>query len=258
MINTIYTGDCNTILPNLDANTADLTVTSPPYGHLRSYDNYIVYSTLFDTLYRFTKPGGVVVWITHDTSINGSETGTPFTQALSAKEAGFSLHDTMIYLKDYITYPSTNRYHDAFEYMFILSKGTPKTFNPIQDRVNKHAGKTITGTERRDDNSTRQKPCNGKTIPTTSSRLNWWLTTNQSRGIQNNHPASMPYQLAHDHILSWSNEGDTVLDPMCGSGTTILAAINTKRNYIGIDINPEYTNLTKQRINDPSKQPWLL
>jgi site-specific DNA-methyltransferase (adenine-specific) len=241
-------------IPN---NSIQLTVTSPPYGSIRNYNNIVDIDELFKQLLRITKDGGVVVWITHDTSINGSETGQPLSQALTALKIGFKLHDTMIYLKNYITYPSVNRYHDAFEFMFVLSKNSPSTFNPIKDKPNVQAGKKISGTERRYDNSTRPKPCNNNTIPEFSSRLNWWIPKPDPKGIQNQHPATFPYQLAHDHILSWSNPSDTILDPMCGSGTTILAAINTNRNYIGIDISPEYISLTKKRINNPSKQGWL-
>ena len=74
--------------------------------------------------------GGVCVWVVADQTLNGSESGTSFKQALYFKKVGFNLHDTMIYHKD-PTPLTHNRYEQSFEYMFVFSKGKPKTFNPI-------------------------------------------------------------------------------------------------------------------------------
>ena len=62
------------------------------------------------------------------------------------------------------------------------------------------------------------------------------------------HPARFPLQLARDHILSWTNPGDLVIDPMTGSGTTLRAAADLERRAIGIEINPEYCQLIRRRL----------
>ena len=67
------------------------------------------------------------------------------------------------------------------------------------------------------------------------------------------HPAVFPEQLVIDHILSWSNEGDIVLDPFMGSGTTALACMKTNRKYIGIELNKEYVDLAEERIKHLNK-----
>ena len=140
----IYNGDCLEVMDTLikDGVTVDSTVTSPPYDNLRTYEGSLkwdefVWRAVIDRLYEITKDGGVVVWVVGDATINGSETGTSFKQALYFKEVGFNLHDTMIYLKDQLAFPDSTRYYQAFEYMFVFSKGKIKTFNPIEDRQNK-------------------------------------------------------------------------------------------------------------------------
>ncbi len=246
-LNNFYIGESvKWMQDNMPSNFVDLTVTSPPYDNLRTYKGFeFDYQSMFEELYRITKPGGVVVWIVGDATINGSETGTSFKQALYAKDIGFNLHDTMIYEKAGFSNPSNNRYHQVFEYMFIFSKGRPKTFNPLKDRKNKWNGSW-------GNTSTRQK--NGiliKKEKTTCNeygmRFNIWRYVNgkgfgQKDEISYRHPATFPEQLAQDHIVSWSNEGDIVLDPMCGSGTTCKMAYLNKRNFIGIDMSEEYIN----------------
>ena len=139
----IILGDCVEEMRKMDDNCVDLTVTSPPYDDLRTYEgscewNFDIFKEAAKELYRITKPGGVVVWVVGDSTIKGSESGTSFTQALFLKEIRFSLHDTMIWNKGSFAFPSKNCYHQVFEYMFVLSKGTPKTMNFIMDRENKY------------------------------------------------------------------------------------------------------------------------
>jgi DNA modification methylase len=132
-LNIIYNEDCLETMKAIPNDFIDLTVTSPPYDSLRVYNGYSFnFPQVAKSLYEITKPGGVLVWIVGDETIKGSETGTSFRQALGLKEAGFNLHDTMIWRK---TNPmpkvKTKRYSDVFEFMFVLSKGQPKTFNPL-------------------------------------------------------------------------------------------------------------------------------
>lgn len=234
-------------------NFVDLTVTSPPYDDLRDYKGFIFdYQSMFRELHRITKPGGVVVWVVCDATINGSETGTSFRQALYARDnAGFNLHDTMIWEKPNPTPtdPKCNRYYNAFEYMFVLSKGKPKNCNYIKER-SKNAGKKFgkapmkrkDGTNR-DDRTEKLKHAKIGDYKIKKNLWNYPIGSGVSRDkIAFNHPAIFPEQLAKDHIISWSNEGDLVFDPMCGAGTTCKMAWLNNRNFIGVDISQEYIN----------------
>jgi len=249
----LYNGDCNDMMRYIPHNSVDLTVTSPPYDNLRDYNgnnsqwNRDVWKILIKNLYLRTKVGGVVVWIVGDATVKGSETGTSFKQALWAMECGFNLHDTMIWNKGGFSAVGSLkwRYAPVFEYMFVLSKGSPKTFNPIKDRKNKHGGNTVSGTIRQPNGST--KPMSkAMTINEYGQRFNIWdQPPHKQKG---GHPAPFPIGLAEDHIKSWSNEGDVVLDPFMGSGTTGVAARNLKREFIGIELDEEYFSLAERRI----------
>lgn len=227
----------------------DLTVTSPPYDNLRTYDGYSFdFKSVASELYRITKPCGVVVWIIADATVNGSETGTSFRQALGFMEAGFFLHDTMIWDKENCRFPSPVRYHNSFEYMFVFSKGTPKTSNLIHDRKNKWGGTLVHGTQRMTDGTlTRKSGHNRRTIKEYGARYNVWRVPNAGRR-GNKHPAVFPEQLAHDHIVTWSNPGDIVFDPFGGSGTTAKMAKSLERRFIHIDISGTYCDIARSRI----------
>jgi len=254
-LNKIYCMDCLEGMKLLPNECVDLTVTSPPYDNLRTYNGYIEqwsfekFQAIAKELYRVTKQGGVVVWIVGDATINGSETGTSFKQALYFKEIGFNLHDTMIWNKGGFSAVGAlkTRYAPVFEYMFILTKGKIKTFNPIKDKPNKHSGKLIHKTKRLEDGSIK------KGTPYISSeygqRYNIWDIFPQRQKGKNCHPAPFPEQLAQDHILSWSNEGDVVLDPFMGSGTTAKMALLNNRHFIGFEISKEYCKIANERIS---------
>ena len=230
----------------------DLTVTSPPYDNLRTYNGYSFdFDAVAKELYRVTKQGGVVVWVVGDATIKGSETGTSFKQALYFKEIGFNLHDTMIYEKSTALPQNCDRYYPIFEYMFVLSKGKPKTFNPIT---------VLASNNKRKDKTAHRTKDNKIVVPKTGRNeyrrlFNVWRyavglggTTNDKIAFQ--HPAIFPEKLAEDHILSWSNEGDLVYDPFMGSGTTAKMAIINKRNWIGSEISKEYCDIAEKRINE--------
>ena len=249
--NKIIQGDCLEEMKKMEENSIDLTVTSPPYDNLRDYNGYdFDFEGIAKELYRVTKQGGVVVWVVGDATIKGSETGTSFKQALFFKECGFNLHDTMIWQKDTFTAVGALnvRYAPVFEYMFIFSKGKPKTFNPIKDRRNITAGLKQHGTIRKHDNTTVKMSTHGNIVREFGQRHNVWKMPGEKRRNISSHPAMFPEKLAEDHILSWSNEGDTILDPMSGSGTTLKMAKKNNRNYIGIEISQEYVNIIKQRL----------
>lgn len=243
-------GDCLEVMKTMEHNSVDLTVTSPPYDNLRTYNGYTFnFEGIAQQLYRVTKQGGVVVWVVGDATIKGSETGTSFKQALYFKEIGFNLHDTMIWNKKGFSAVGSlvQRYAPVYEYMFIFSKGKIKTFNPIKDRKNKWAGKTVHGTIKDASRIVRKvSGGNKKILKKYGQRFNIW-DINPDKW--NTHPAPFPEDLSRDHIISWSNPGDTVLDPMMGSGTTGKMAKLLKRNFIGIEISPEYFELAGTRIN---------
>jgi site-specific DNA-methyltransferase (adenine-specific) len=247
--NKILQGDCLEVMKGIPDNYIDLTVTSPPYDNLRTYNGYVFdFKNTAKELYRITKQGGVVVWVVGDATIKGSETGTSFKQALYFKEIGFNLHDTMIWEKDTFSFPDKIRYRNVFEYMFIFSKGKPKSFNPIEDKINKYAGCKVHGTSRGKDGKTFKKSNCGTITKDKGVRFNVWKQPNEKNNYFN-HPAPFPEKLAQDHIISWSNKGDIVLDPMCGSGTTCKMAKISGRKYIGIDTSKEYCEIARKRIN---------
>ena len=241
-------------MQTMEAESVDLTVTSPPYDDLRDYNGYTFdFEAIAKQLFRVTKVGGVVVWVVADRTIKGSETGTSFRQALGFMEVGFNLHDTMIYAKQPkgSVGTSNNCYFQCFEYMFVFSKGKPKSINLIRDRMNKQAiqnrsHRRLKSGEIQHTPDYQQKPV--------SKRRNIWeyFTGNGSTTkdkIAFEHPAIFPEKLAQDHILSWSNEGDLVFDPMCGSGTVAKMALIHNRQFIGVDISAEYIEIAKERLS---------
>jgi len=247
-INQVICGECAAVMATFPDACIDLTVTSPPYDNLRAYHGYTFdFPAIAQQLYRITKPGGVVVWIVGDATIKGSETGTSFRQALCFKEIGFNLHDTMIWNKGGFTATGSLavRYAPVFEYMFIASKDNVKTFNPIKDRKNKHT-KGLFSKNQRDVNGSIKTSGHKGIRREHGQRFNIWSIFPYTHN--NQHPAPFPAALAHDHILSWSNPGDLVLDPMCGSGTTCEQAKKLGRDYIGIEISAEYCELARRII----------
>ena len=242
-------GDCLEVMKTIDKESIDFVITSPPYDDLRTYKGYsFKFEEIAKEIFRILKKGGVVVWVVNDATIKGSETGTSFKQALYFKEIGFNLHDTMIWFKpNGFNFGSNYCYKQSFEYMFVLSKGKPKTINFIKDIPSKMAGKKI-GSVRKHADGTIDKDPRTYIQQKFKKRHNVWFI---NRPIENyGHPAVFPKQIAQDHIISWSKEGDIVLDPFMGSGTTGVACIDTNRNFIGIELNPDYFEITKKRIKE--------
>lgn len=246
----LFNDECNIKMKQWPDNLVDLTVTSPPYDNLRTYNGFeFDYRSILMELFRITKIGGVVVWIVSDQTIDGNESGSSFLQALYAKEIGFKLHDTMIWDKQEFSATGSLkvRYASVFDYMFIFSKLYVKTFNPIKDRTNVSYGRTKHGTVRQIDGSTKPQSNLGKPINEFGQRHNIWRINAEKHRIYK-HPAMFPIELVKDHILSWSNENDLVLDPMMGSGTTGVASLTTNRRFLGIEISSEYFSIAKDRI----------
>jgi len=247
-------GDCIDKMKNIPDNSIDMVLTSPPYDNLRTYNNSLewnfeIFKGIAKELKRVIKKGGVIAWVVGDATIKGSETGSSFKQALYFKNIGFNIHDTMIYAKNNVVPLTHNRYEQAFEYMFIFSNGKPKTFNPIEDKPNKHAGTYVHGTQYTKDKTKRVSGHNKKKIRELGRRHNIFYYNNQGKKGRK-HPAIFPEKLAHDHIISWSNEGDLILDPFMGSGTTGKQAKLLNRKFIGIEKDQTYFNIAKNRIEN--------
>ncbi len=254
-------GDCLERMKEIESGSVDLTVTSPPYDNLRTYNNSLdwgehVWKNVLQELFRVTKQGGVVVWVVGDATIKGSETGTSFKQALYFKELGFNLHDTMIYHKNNAMPLTHNRYDPCFEYMFVFSKGKPKAFNPLMDKT-LNAGQIkkrelevkmagIAGHQSRNRNE-------HTVVKSEKYRKNLWSYSVGTESDKTKHPAPFPEQLANDHIISWSNEGDVVLDCFMGSGTTGKMALLNNRKFIGIEKDAEYFDIGTKRILETTK-----
>ncbi len=252
-VDKIYNINCLDGLRQMEDNSVDLVVTSPPYDNLRTYNGYSFdFENIARELFRVTKQGGVVVWVVGDATIDGNETGNSFRQALFFKEIGFNLFDTMIFEKPPRGAVGNNlTYWQTFEYMFVLSKGQPKTINLIRDRKNLDSRKGDKSTKRLADGILLNVSRGG--YEEYGRRTNIWRY-NIGKGhstkdeVAFGHPAIFPEQLAADHIKSWSNEGEIVLDIFMGSGTTAKVARALKRHYIGFEISAEYCAIANKRL----------
>lgn len=258
----IELGDCIELMKSIPDGSIDLTVTSPPYDNLRTYENSIdwnfkIFTKIARELYRVTKEGGVVVWVVGDATIDGSESGNSFRQALFFKKIGFNLHDTMIYSTSKMVM-NHNRYEQEFEFMFCLSKGKPNTFNPIRiktkysSQIKRYNNGDLTNAKKEISDAIRYRDEVSKVKDEKIKGNIWHYNTGYNHTSNDyyafEHPAIFPESLANDHILSWSNEGDTILDPFSGSGTTAKMAIRNKRNFIGFEKVEKYYRIAERRI----------
>ena len=249
----IYNEDCLQGMMRMEAESVDLIVTSPPYDCLRKYGGvewtFDKFKAIAAEIARVLKQGGVCVWVVGDATIDGSETGTSFRQALYFKDVcGLNLYDTMLYMKANPIPQTQQRYEQMFEYMFVLSKGRPKTFNPIREKCKRAGepqqwGRTINTDER-----TVKYLREDDVQVTRETKIHGNVFTYGIGGNPTGHPAVFPEMLAADQINSWSNEGDVVLDPFMGSGTTAKVARALGRHYIGFEISAEYCDIIRKRL----------
>lgn len=259
-LNNVYRGDCLVWMPEIKDSSIDMVLTSPPYDKLRTYNDSLdwgehVWKPVAKDLFRVVKNGGIIVWVVRDSTVSGGKTGTSFRQALYFQEIGFNIHDVMIWEKQ--TFTDTGslkvRYGNVFEFMFVFVKGKIQTFNPIKDRENKEYGRKKHGTVRQTDGTVKPISSIGKKIPKFGQRFNVWKINTEVSNRNRFHPAQFPEALARDHILSWSNQGDVVLDPFAGSGTVGKMAKILKRNYILIEKDDEYARIAIDRIDGIGK-----
>jgi DNA modification methylase len=256
LLDIILCADNCEALAAMHPESVDLVVTSPPYDDLRNYGGHSWdFERLAGELTRVLKPGGVIVWVVADATINGSETLTSMRQAIHFKDVcGLNVHDTMIYHKrgQHMERFGHRKYPGAWEYVFVLTKGQPKAWNPIRDIATIHAGDRNSSTVRQPDGSLKRSHSNGRPCKEYAIRDNHWSyavgSGHTDPDMPNDHPAAFPLRMASDHVTSWSNPGDVVLDPFAGSGTTLKAAKELNRRFIGIEINPEYVEICKRRI----------
>lgn len=246
----LIVGNCVNVMRGWEKECVQLTVTSPPYDELRNYNGYVFpFEEIAEELFRVTAAGGVVVWVVGD-RINGGRSLTSFRQAIYFQEIGFTVHDVMIYQKKNTPFMRSNAYTNAYEMMFVLSKGKLSTFNPIKEKTQRHGYEMLTHNKLPDGVNKKKM---GE-LKKEKTRTNVWpyavgLGGTTSDKIAFQHPAVFPEKLARDHILSWSNPGDMVLDPMCGSGTTGKMALLHKRHFVGIDISAEYIGIASKRLS---------
>jgi len=246
----VICGDNCETLAAMPPESVDLVVTSPPYDDLRTYGGHSWnFERLAGELTRVLKPGGVIVWVVADATVNGSETLTSMRQAIHFKDVcGLNVHDTMPFVKNGTgACGSNSAYWQAWEYMLVLSKGAPKTFNPLTVKRLPIAGGfggervTVDGEKKERRRTWHNETCKRPNV--------WTYNVGQASGDGvKGHPAAMPLDLAKDHVASWSNPGDVVLDPFAGSGTTLKAAKELGRRFVGIEINPEYVEICHRRL----------
>ncbi len=259
-INKILWSDAVSAMESMPEGSVDLTITSPPYDELRNYNGYCFdFESIVKSLFRVTKKGGVLVWVVGDKVKNGNRTLTSFKQALLFQSIGFNVHDVMIYKKKNTPFMRSNAYTNCYEFMFVFSKGSPKTFNPLKTRTIRQGQEMLPFNKKADGVN---KKTLGELKPE-KTLTNIWeyavgLGGSTNDKIAFKHPAIFPEKLAEDHILSWTNEGDVVFDPMCGSGTTCKMALTNKRFYIGCDISEEYVKLARERLKGLNPSPLSL
>ncbi len=253
--NQIILADCVKGMKSLPDDIIPLTVTSPPYDDLRTYDGLADWDFLdvANELYRITMPGGVVVWVVQEQIIDGSESGESSRQRLAFANVGFRLHHTMVMGKSGGHQWSPGRYGRPLEYAFILSKGKPRHFSPLRDKPNREAGRLKVFTNRQQDGSFRKKK-KAKVHPFGFRSAVWSYPTGKHHTAQEDyafgHPALMPEQMAEDHILSWSRVGDLVFNPFAGAGTVLKMALLNHRRYLGFEINPRYVEIARRRLKE--------
>lgn len=253
-LNHTYNENCLKTMNRMKSDYIDMTVTSPPYDEMRVYDGntFTEFESIAKELYRVIKQGGVLVWVVGDQTKQHNESGTSFRHALFFKEIGFNLFDTMIYQKPPRGAVGNNlTYWQSFEYMFVFSKGRPKTINLIEDRINNDSRNGDNGTKRLSNGKLKKVSRGG--YAGTGRRTNIWKY-NIGRGhsasdkIAYGHPAIFPEKLAQDHILSWSKKSEIVYDPFMGSGTTAKMCILNNRKYIGSEISKDYCEINNERL----------
>jgi len=257
----LFHGNNTNIIKTFKKNSIDLTVTSPPYDNLKNYKKTIdcwtfkEFKKIANELYRVTKEHGVVVWVVCDATLNGSETGSSFRQVLYFKKIGFNIHDTMIYSKYPIIPLENPRQMNIFEYMFVLSKGKVKTFNPRLKKSANLSNRTqnYKNLHTPEQEVTQYKKSKKRKKYKTDSNI--WQYNIAKTIHTKDHPATFPIELALDHILTWTNEEAVIFDPFMGSGTVGMASVLTNRKFKGTERVSDFFDLSLRNIKSEIERP---
>lgn len=251
----LLTGDACEILPTIRESSVDLTVFSPPYDGLRDYKGKPSFdmAVLGREILRVTKEGGVCCMVIQDATKNGAKSLTSFRTACLFADLGWRLFECCIYSRAGV--PGawwTKRFRVDHEYIFIFTRGDglPRRFDKTSLMVeSKYAGITAGGTKR---TTKGDFVAIKKTVisPLKCRGTIWhYAASNTERNkTKSEHPATYPDSLARDIISCFSKEGDLVLDPMMGSGTTGIASVNMGRRFLGIEISVQYMEIAKRRF----------
>lgn len=253
--NKIVVGDCLRVLPWIEDETVDLTLFSPPYDGIRDYKGNwsLDFGKLGTDLLRVTKDGGLCVVVIGDGTKDFAKSMTSFRLAVDwVDRIGWRLFECCIYQR--AGNPGawwTQRFRVDHEYILMFLKGRkPRTFRKDHLMVpSLHAGKIYSGTDRLTNGGF--KTITPKAVNALKCRGTvWQYNTSNSEGnrLKLKHPATYPDRLAADVIRCFTQEGDLVLDPMCGSGTSCVMARRTGRRYLGIDVSAEYVAIAKERM----------
>ena len=254
---TLHHGDCLEVMKSIPDKSIDLVLTSPPYGEIKNYNgslvwNFDIFKAIANELFVKLSKGACIIWVVADQTKKGTESGDSFKQVLYFKEIGLNIHDTMIFRKLNYQPLTHNRYEQEFEYIFCLSNGKPKTFNPIKVPCRYAGKKTFSSPNFYKSNNDSLESVGGYTIKDTKIKGNIFEYRVGSLTETSNfkHPAMFPISLVTDQLQSWSNEGDIIMDPFMGSGSTGVACKNLNRSFIGIEKNDKYFNIAKERIEN--------
>jgi site-specific DNA-methyltransferase (adenine-specific) len=257
-VDQIIHNDCVSEMATLPDNCIPLTVTSPPYDKLRRYGgqrwSFETFEKVARQLFRLTMPGGVVLWVVQDGTVDGSLTGTSARQWLYFQQIGFDLNSVLI-LATRGWRSQTSRYANQFHFGFVLSKGRPRAFHPIRDRINSTAGQRLR-CSRRSASGEAVTTYNGdRRLGLHGYRANvWFYDVGGGKSTKDRyasrHEALMPEQMARDLIISWSRPGDLIFDPFCGAATTCKMALLSHRHYLGIEAHALYYRLALRRMRD--------
>lgn len=251
----VYLGDCVELMKKLPDGSIDLVVTSPPYDNLRDYKGNLDFN-LHETgkeIFRVLKEGAIAVLVIQDQTINYGKTLTSFKTIIDwCDNIGFKLFETVIYRKHG---PEgawwTKRFRVDHEYMPIFLKGDrPNYFNKEPLKVpSKHGGKIMTGSGARKTNGQTQDAVT-RPINFMKCRGTVWnyLMAGDKNPLKRKHPAVFPDKIPYDFINCFCPENGIVLDPFCGSGSSLVTAKKLGRHFIGFDVEEEYCELSKERL----------
>ncbi len=253
-VDNVYCGDAISLLTAVDDNSIDFVCFSPPYDKIRDYHGFnLDLSQLGKQLFRVAKDGAVCAVVMTDATISGEKSLTTFRLTLDwVDNHGWRCFEHCIYSR--FGRPGAwwnSRFRVDHEYILLFVKGQkPKYFNkePLKIKA-KHAGKVWHGTTRLTDGSLIQNEKKMQSDTKCRGTI-WHYATSNTEGNKQKlkHPATFPDALANDLIQCFTQQGEIVLDPTSGSGTTCVMASQRKRRYLGFDISAEYVELAKERL----------